>query len=86
MCHRVTNPSCSALLPEKLRDLIKKNVFETMFPLHEVRPSTQMPGRKSHKRWRSQTGWERALGNGGCIGTHLDVGHNRAPDGSWAGD
>lgn len=82
MCHRVTNPSCSALLPEKLRDLIKKNVFETMFPLHEVRPSTQMPGRKSHKRWRSQTGWERALGNGGCIGTHLDVGHNRAPDGS----
>ena len=37
-----TNPLCSALLPEKLRDLMKEKVFEATFPLHEVRLSTQV--------------------------------------------
>lgn len=46
----LTNPLHSALLPEKLDELIKKKVFEATFPLHEVRPSTHVPGRKSHER------------------------------------
>lgn len=33
----------SLLLLEKLRDLIKKKVFETAFPLHEVRKSEGQP-------------------------------------------
>ena len=58
----LTNPPRSALLPEKLHDLMKKKVFEATFPLHEVRLSTRVPGRKSHERWRSKTGWGKIFG------------------------
>lgn len=53
---------------------MKKNVFEAAFPLHEVRPSTWMTSRKSHEKQRSQTKWERALGDWGCIEMYLDEG------------
>lgn len=43
------NPVPSALLPEKLHDLMKKKVFEAAFPLHKVRPSTQCLGGKSRR-------------------------------------
>lgn len=68
------------LPPEKLHDLIKKNVFEAAFPLHEVRPSTQVPGRKSHEKQRSQTKWERALGDWVFIEMYLDEG---VPMAAW---
>ncbi|PKU33966.1 hypothetical protein llap_15732 [Limosa lapponica baueri] len=35
---RFTNLLCSTPPPEKLRDLMKKKVFEAAFPLHTVRP------------------------------------------------
>lgn len=60
-----TNPLPSALLPEKLHHLMKKKVFEAAFPLHEVRASTRVPGR-------------RPWGNRGCISTSLDEGQDRA--------
>lgn len=43
------NPLPSALLPEKLHDLMNKKVFEAAFPLHEVRLSTQCLGGKSRR-------------------------------------
>lgn len=39
-----TNPLPSAPLPEKLRHLMKKKVFEAAFPLHEVRAARRCPG------------------------------------------
>ncbi|XP_074951412.1 anoctamin-9 isoform X1 [Phalacrocorax aristotelis] len=67
---------------EKLHDLMKKKVFEAMFPLHEVRLSTRVPGRKSHERRGSKPGRGRPLGNWGCIRTSLDEGHDKPPDSS----
>lgn len=61
---------------------MKKKVFEATFPLHKVSLSTWVPGRKSHERQRSKTGWGRPLGNWGCIKTSLDEGHNKAPNSS----
>lgn len=73
------NTSYSALLPEKLHDLMKKKVFEASFPLHEVRPSA-VCWRKSHQWWRSKAG--EAFGNWVFIKTSLDEGHDKAPNSS----
>ncbi|XP_051632920.1 anoctamin-9 isoform X1 [Manacus candei] len=67
---------------EKLQGLMKKNVFEAAFPLHEVRLSTRVSGRKIQDRWRSKTGWERPVGNRGCPRSSLGEGHGKAPGSS----
>lgn len=66
------NPLPSALLPEKLHDLMNKKVFEAAFPLHEVRLSTQCLGGKSRRD--GGIGWGR--------GGHLWV-TGAAPRARW---